>query len=297
MKQHVLEFLSSGLKITKSRGHLVVLSQKGEVEIPLDDIFSVLILSEDILISTNIISTLIEKDVPIIFCDSRYTPLGSLLNYQGHHLTQQRQSSQISLSDIQRGRLWQKVVKQKIDAQFSLLGTLGKENNILNKHRAEVEVHDESNIEAQAARFYWKSLFGNEFRRDPMFPGVNSFLNYGYAILRSAVARSASACGLNPSIGIHHQNFQNPFCLVDDLMEPFRPLVDNYSYLLRDENDLTPANKKKLSILLEHEVSYLGEKKALSSAIHEYCQSFTLAILRGDYKLFNTSIKLNFHAL
>lgn len=114
MKSHVLEFLSPGLKITKSRGHLTVRSSKSEIEIPLDDIFTALVLSEDILISTNVFTSLIKKNVPIIFCDSKYTPLASMLSYQGHHLTQKRQAAQVSLSDIQRGRLWQKIVKQKI---------------------------------------------------------------------------------------------------------------------------------------------------------------------------------------
>lgn len=297
MKEHVLEFLSPGLKITKSRGHLVVLSPKGESEIPLDDIFAALVLSEDILVSTNVITSLIEKNVPIIFCDNKYTPLASLLSHQGHHLTQKRQTAQISLSEIQRGRLWQKTVKQKVLHQSLLLKMQNKQQPLIEKFYNEIEIHDSTNLEAQAARIYWKSLFGEEFRRDPLLSGVNSFLNYGYAILRSAVARSVAASGLNPTIGIHHSNFENPFCLVDDLMEPFRPLVDNYCYSIKDEDDLTTKNKRKLSIILEHEVVYRGEKKALSSAIHEYCQSFTTAVVDGDYKLFDTSIKLNFYAI
>ncbi|AGH95127.1 type II CRISPR-associated endonuclease Cas1 [Pseudobdellovibrio exovorus] len=297
MKNHVLEFLSPGLKITKSRGHLVVLSSKGESEIPLDDIFTALILSEDVLISTNVVTSMIERNIPIIFCDSKYTPLASMLGYQGHSLTQKRQAAQISLSDIQKGRLWQKAVKQKIWQQHQLLKHLKKEQILMDKFFHEVEIHDETNLEAQAARLYWKTLFGDNFRRDPVLSGTNSFLNYGYAILRSAVARSVASSGLNPTIGIHHSNFENPFCLVDDLMEPFRPLVDSYCYTLQDESDLSPQNKRKLSIILEHEVIYRNEKKPLSSAIHEYCHSFTNAILNADYKLFDTSINLNFYAI
>lgn len=297
MKNHVLEFLSPGLKITKSRGHLVVLSSKGETEIPLDDIFAALVLSEDILISTNVITSLIDKNVPLIFCDSKYTPLASMLSHQSHHLTQKRQAAQINLSDTQKGRLWQKVVKQKILHQYQLLESLKKNCALLNKFHHEVEIHDENNLEAQAARVYWKTLFGNDFRRDPVLSGINSFLNYGYAILRSAVARSVASSGLNPTIGIHHSNFENPFCLVDDLMEPFRPLVDSYCYSMRDESDLNTQNKRKLSIILEHEVIYKTEKKSLSSAIHEYCHSFTNALLNADHKLFDTSSKLNFYEI
>lgn len=297
MKDHVLEFLSPGLKLTKSRGHLIVSSAKGETEIPLDDIFTALILSEDILISTNVISTLLEKNTPIIFCDSKYTPTGALLQYNGHFQTQKRQASQISLSDIQKGRLWQKLIKQKILHQHLLLKILSKENSLIYKFSNEVDIHDNGNIEAQAARSYWKSLFGDEFRRDPTLSGTNSFLNYGYAILRSAVARSVASCGLNPILGVHHSNFENPFCLVDDLIEPFRPIVDNYCYSLKDETDLNPKNKKKLSLILEHEVEYKNEKKTLSSAIHEYCQSFSNAVIQADYKIFESDINLKFYAI
>lgn len=297
MKDHVLEFVSSGLKLTKSRGHLVVLSSQGESKIPLDDIFTALILAEDILISTNVITSLIEKNIPIIFCDGKYTPLASMLSYQGHHLTQKRQTAQIALSDIQRGRLWQKVVKQKVYNQHLLLRALNKDSVLIEKFSNEIEIHDNTNLEAQAARIYWRTLFGDDFRRDPVLSDVNSFLNYGYAILRSAVARSVAASGLNPTLGIHHSNFENPFCLVDDLMEPFRPIADNYCYFLKNEQELTPPNKKKLASILEHEVVYRNERKTLSSAIHEYCQSFTTAVLNADYKVFDTSLTSNFYAL
>lgn len=297
MKSHILEFLSPGLKITKSRGAMVVSSSTGETKIPIDDISGVLVLSEDILISTNIVSSLIERNIAIIFCDTKYSPLASLLSYQHHHLTQKRQIAQISLSSIQKGRLWQKIIKQKILNQSQLLKDLKKDTNLLDKFYAEVEIHDQGNSEAHAARSYWKLLFGDDFRRDPQLSGINSFLNYGYAILRSAIARSIAACGLNPSMGIHHSNYSNPFCLVDDLMEPFRPLVDSYCYSLREENELTPLIKRKISALLEHEVTYGGKRKSLSSAIGEYCQSFTEAVMSADYKVLNVQLKLDFYEL
>jgi CRISPR-associated protein Cas1 len=295
MKNHVLEFLSPGLKITKSRGHMLVSSIKGETEVPLDDITTALVLSEDILISTNIIIALVERNVPIIFCDSKYNPTATLLQYSGHFQTQKRQSAQISLSDIQTGRLWQKIVKKKIENQSELLKKLKLNNQMLNKFSDEVEIHDNTNIEAQAARYYWKTLFGDNFRRDPVMAGTNSFLNYGYAIIRSAVARGVVSSGLNPSLGVHHSNFENPFCLVDDLIEPFRPLVDNYCFALKEETELSPANKKKLSMILEHQVEYRGEKKILSSAVSEYCHSFATAVMQSEYKIFNTDVCLNLY--
>ena len=297
MKPHVLEFISSGLKITKSRGHMVVISSQGEREIPLDDIYSALVLSEDILISTNLIAALVERNIPIIFCDSKYSPTASLLQYNGHYLTQKRQAAQIDLSNIQKGRFWQMLVKKKILNQHLLLQKLRIEAGRLVKFHHEVEVNDENNQEAQAARFYWQKIFGEDFRRDPELCGVNSFLNYGYAVLRSAIARNVAANGLNPTIGIHHSNFENPFCLVDDLIEPFRPIVDNYVYHIRDEVELDTKNKRKLSVILEHEVEYKSEKKSLSSAISEYCHSFANAIVKADYKSFDAEINLQFYEI
>ena len=297
MKNRVLEFMSPGFKLTKSRGHLIVTSKTSEVEVPIDDIFCALILSDDVLISTNLIKTFLQKDIPIIFCDEKYEPTGSLIKHKGHHLTQKRQHAQINLSDIQIGRLWQKIVTQKVLNQHLLLKKLNLENRLLYKFANEIEIHDNTNLEAQSARFYWKTLFTDDFRRDPVLTGVNSFLNYGYAILRSAVARSLAAAGLNLALGVHHHNFENPFCLVDDLIEPFRPIVDNYVFEIKAETELNSEIKKKLALILEHSVEYKKEKKSLSSAIHEVCFSYTNAVLESDHKLLDVDINLNFYAV
>ncbi len=299
MKSRVLEFMTPGFKLTKSRGHLIVSSKINEVEIPIDDVFCALILSDDVLISTNVIKTFLQKDIPIIFCDEKYEPSGCLIKYKGHHLTQKRQHAQINLSDIQIGRLWQKIIKQKVLNQHLLLQKLNLENRLLYKFANEIEIHDNTNLEAQSARLYWKSLFGDNFRRDPILTDANCFLNYGYAILRSAVARSLAAAGLSLAIGVHHHNFENPFCLVDDLIEPFRPIVDNYVYEINNQkfSELNSQTKKKLASVLEHSVLYKNEKKSLASAIHEVCFSYTNAVLESDYKLFDVSIDLNFYAL
>jgi len=295
MKPHVLEFLRSGLKITKARGHLVVLVQDDEIKIPLDDVFSALILSEDILISTNVVTAFVERNIPILFCDGKYNPVASLINYFGHHLMQRHQNLQIALSENQKGRLWQKIIKNKISNQAALLKTLKKNEGLMSKFIQEVEVHDQTNIEAQAAKYYWRALFGSDFRRDQNGGGVNSFLNYGYAILRSAVARYVATVGLSPLLGIHHSNQSNPFCLIDDLMEPFRPLVDNLCYHMKSESELNPEVKKKLASVLLHLVNYKNEEKALSSALSEYSYSFLSAVIEGDYKTFDLEFQLNFY--
>lgn len=290
MKDHILEFTSSGARLTKRRGHLIVEVEDRKTEIPLDDIFGVLILGEDIWLSTNVISALLERDVSIQFCDSRYMPTGILTPLVGHGLTRSRQLAQMSLSIAQNGRLWQKVVIQKILNQANVLSGLGLDARPLLKYSKEVQTEDLKNHEAQAARIYWPTLFGTDFRRDQNAGKLNSFLNYGYAVIRSSVARYTVACGLNPALGIFHRNLENPFCLVDDLMEPFRPFSDALCVKFEAEEDLTTAIKRELASVLETRVEYKNEQKSLRSAMQEYCQSFSRAVLLSDWREFDTAV-------
>lgn len=150
-------------------------------------------------------------------------------------------------------KIWQLIVKEKIKNQSKVLKMFNKENKLQFIYKT-VLSGDSSNREAYAARLYFKSLFGTDFVRDKEMKGVNSFLNYGYAILRSSLARYVVAAGLNPSYGVGHYNKLNPFCLVDDLIEPFRPIVDCYVYRLFEQQkgltDLTTEHKAALSGLL-----------------------------------------------
>lgn len=292
MKDHILEFTRSGSRLTKRRGHLIVEIDEQRTEIPLDDIFGVLILSEDIWISTNVLSGLLERGIAVQFCDSRYMPSGLLLPFVGHSLTRSRQLAQIKLSKPQVGRLWQKIIVQKISNQANVLSILKLNDVHVKKFICEVEIHDVGNHEAQAARVYWQNLFGRDFRRNSKDGGLNSFLNYGYAVLRSSISRYSVACGLNPALGLFHKNMENPFCLVDDLMEPFRPIVDRHCFFLQEEKELNPSIKKGLVAILEHFVEYRGEKKTLRSAMQEYCQSFARSVLGGDWRLFDVDIRI-----
>lgn len=200
--------------------------------------------------------------------------------------------SQISLSDVQARRLWQRIVVKKIDNQCLCLKELDLEFSALREFPKRVDSGDPTNVEAQAARLYWNKLFGPEFRRDSDFDGINSFLNYGYAILRSSVARYAVASGLNPSLGVFHKNMENAFCLVDDLMEPFRPIVDYHCYPYKDHVELTTSIKKILVGVLEHQVRYNGEKKSLRNAIQEYCYSFCESIMAADFRKFDVEVEI-----
>lgn len=293
MKDHLLEFVSPGTSLKKKRGLLEVRLAENVVEIPFADIQGCIIISPDIHLSSAVLVEFLSHGICIQVTDDKYNPQGVLAPFVGHHLQNVRLSAQIALSESSKGRFWQKVITKKIQHQMLHLEKLEKNVTVLKKFSMEVKAKDEGNLEAQAARIYWRELFGDDFRRDPQMSGVNSFLNYGYAVLRSAVARSTVACGLNPSLGIFHKNMENPFCLVDDLMEPFRPYVDEIVYRYRDEVDLNTEIKKALVSVLEMPTIYMNQKKVLRSTIHDYCGSFTKAVLDKKVDFFNLDFSKN----
>jgi len=183
---------------------------------------------------------------------------------------------QIQLSKPLQKKVWKKIVKAKIQAQADFLKSIEKQHKPLEKIALRVKSGDPENLESFAARYYWKTLFGNEFRRNQDIGGVNAFLNYGYAILRAATARAICATGLNPSIGIHHHNQYDNLCLADDLMEPLRPLVDFivFNIVINEEiHELEPKHKRSLLSLLYAPVNLIGKEFPLSIAIQSYAAS------------------------
>ena len=157
-----------------------------------------------------------------MLCGSDYLPTAWLWPVDGHHVQALRMRCQLGASRPLCKRLWQVVVKAKISQQKNVLDLLQFCDGGLGSLARRVKSGDPDNVEAQAARRYWPLLFGKEFRRERYGPFPNPFLNYGYTVLRAAMARAVVSAGLHPSLGIHHHNRANPMCLVDDLMEPFR---------------------------------------------------------------------------
>lgn len=158
-----------------------------------------------------------------------------------------------------RKRLWKQIVQAKINAQAVAIAYFGESNRPLQRMASKVRSGDPSNIDGQAARLYWKLLFGESFRRDRDAPGANAMLNYGYTVLRAVVARQVMAAGLHPGIPLHHANESNAMRLVDDLMEPFRPLVD---VCVRK---LIAAGRSKLDAGTRRELAILGTRSALTA--------------------------------
>ncbi len=200
---------------------------------------------------------------------------------------------QIKLTLPIKKRIWQQVVKQKISNQALVLKEFNKNEKSLVRLAKQVKTGDSENLEAQAAQKYWQLLFGNTFRRDTNATGINSLLNYGYAIVRAVIARAIVASGLHPALGVQHHNQYNGLCLADDLMEPFRPWIDWLVYRLNQEEkieDVNQENKQVMLSLLSDTVLYNQQKMPLMVACH-----YLLADVKRAFK--DKTIKINYPVL
>ena len=200
--------------------------QRTTKTLPIEDLGVVILEHPHITLSSSLLEELMNAQVAVITCNSKYMPSGLFLPLEGNSTQTERIRTQLEASVPLKKQLWQQTVKAKIDNQARVLEKLGVPSERLKNLQQNVLSGDSGNLEAQAASHYWGKIYGNNFvrSRDPETP--NAQLNYGYAILRSVVARALTASGMFPSIGIHHKNKYNAFCLADDIMEPYRPYID-----------------------------------------------------------------------
>lgn len=236
------------------RGHQTV----GRV--PLEDIGLLILDAADTTYTHHVLVRVLELKGAVLLCGRDHHPAGLMLP-QENSLQTQRLLSQTSVSKPLLKQLWKQVVQAKLRNQAGVL----QDDRAARKIRSlvsKVRSGDPSNIEAQGARRYWKTLFGEEFRRSREGKPPNNLLNYGYMAMRAAVARSIAAAGLHPSLGLHHHNRNNHFCLADDLVEPLRPLVDQAVARLYQDGteEITRESKTELLQLLTSEVEVSGNK-------------------------------------
>lgn len=240
---------------------------------PIEDIGIVMLDHQQITITQALMAKLLENNVAVITCDGTHHPAGILFNLEGNTLQSQIHQIQILASQPLKKQLWQQTVSSKIWNQAQLLKVQRVENKYLTSLCEKVKSGDTDNSEAKAAAYYWKHLFPAflEFRRERYGPPPNNLLNYGYAILRAMVARALTASGLLPTLGIHHKNQYNAFCLADDIMEPYRPYVDQIVCGIIRMNgkflDMTPSMKKELLSLPSFDVVLEGKKSPMINAI------------------------------
>jgi CRISPR-associated protein Cas1 len=219
MVKRTLHF-SNPAHLSFSNAQLVI-ELKGEQKItktiPIEDIGIVILEHPQITLSMSVLDALIKANAALISCDDHYMPSGMFLPLDGHNTQTERVRNQLNASEPLKKQLWQQTIKCKIENQAAVLEKLGLDSTRLKLLATKVLSGDTSNLEAQAASYYWKQLYGSNFVRSRKMESPNAQMNYGYAILRSLVGRALSASGMYPSVGIHHRNKYNAFCLADDI--------------------------------------------------------------------------------
>lgn len=241
--------------------------------IPIEDIGVVVLEDRQITITNVALDALLQNNCALITCDDKHMPAGMLLPLEGNTIQSERFANQIEASLPLKKQLWQQTVQAKIRNQASVLKRMsGIEVGCMLAWANDVKSGDSDNLEGRAAAYYWKNIFPNlpGFTRDREGEMPNNLLNYGYAIVRAVIARALVASGLLPTLGIHHHNRYNAFCLADDIMEPYRPYVDEMVInIMRsdiDYGELTPDLKKQLLGLPVTEVVIGGQRSPLMVA-------------------------------
>lgn len=257
--------------------------------IPIEDIGVVILDNKQITITQGLLEALLDNNCAVITCDSKRMPTGLLLPLSGNTVQNERFRAQLDSSLPLKKQLWQQTIEAKIRNQATALKwATGEEHPNMLKWAESVRSGDADNMEARAAVYYWRNLFPGDplFVREQDADGVNALLNYGYAILRAIVARALVGSGLLPTLGIHHHNRYNAYCLADDIMEPYRPYVDKMVAGLLDKDglgEMTQENKVALLNLPVEEVMIAGRRSPLMIAVSHTCTSL-VKCFRGEIR-------------
>jgi len=253
MTDRILEISDEPARLS-ARGGLLVVARPGrdEVSLPFADLAVLVVSHPQVSYTQAVLAELVASGGAFVACDKRHLPVGMLLPLDAHYVQVERFAVQAQAPLPLRKRLWREIVRAKVRAQGSVLAALHGDDRGLCALAGKVRSGDPSNIEAQASRRYWPALFADPaFRRSTEAEDQNRLLNYGYAVLRAIVARAIAAAGLHPSLGLHHHNRYNSFCLADDLMEPFRPAVDKAVWELMQKGgpDLALDRETKTALI------------------------------------------------
>lgn len=244
-----------------------------EKTVPIEDVGICILDNFQITITQGLIEKMLQNNIALIHCNSKSMPNGIMLPMVGNTLQSERYGIQLEASLPLKKQLWQQTIMAKINNQAAVLkkNTQNEIGNMI-KWSKTVKSDDSDNLEARAAVYYWSHLFHNipKFRRDRdgIFP--NNLLNYGYAILRAIIARALVSTGLLPAVGIHHHSKYNPYCLADDIMEPFRPYIDEYILTIMEqfpqETELTKEVKAALLKIPVLDVNINNNRSPLMTA-------------------------------
>jgi CRISP-associated protein Cas1 len=286
--KRIIDISSDGKHLSRKRGFLLVQQNGEEIgRIALDEIYALVIHANGVTYTNSLLVSLAEHGAIVVLCGSNHFPLAYVTALDGHHTQAGRINSQIQASLPLKKQLWRSLVIEKIKMQAAVLEAFSIPNARLLHLSRRVKSGDPDNIEAQAARFYWPCLFGKSFTRDRQAEGINAMLNYGYTLLRASVARSIVASGLLPSLGVNHKSRTNAFALADDIIEPFRPLVDAAvkGLSLNGANQVTPDTKKVLTKLINLDLDLDEKRSPLTSVLNSICNSLVISFEEGKHLL------------
>lgn len=263
--------VSSVAKLDYQIGYLVVRGQE-TTRIHIHEVSTLIVESTAVSMTAYLLNELVKNKVKVIFCDEKRNPVSELLPYYGSHDTSLKIRNQIKWDDIQKKEIWTQIVKEKIFQQAYLLKRLGyQEYDMLTEYMDELETGDVTNREGHAAKVYFNAMFGKSFTRTEECP-VNAALNYGYSIILSMFTREIASNGYLTQLGLFHDNMFNPFNLASDLMEPYRPIVDEFVWQMRPEK-FEKEEKHMVLELLGHEVFIAGRREVVENAVKIYTKS------------------------
>jgi CRISPR-associated protein Cas1 len=262
-----------------------------QATLPIEDLGVVIVDDVRASYTQAVFIELLEAGATVMVTGRDHLPAGMMLPLDAHHVQTERHRAQVEASEPVKKRAWQALIRCKISQQSAMLEHFNGEDGGLLPMSRRVRSGDPENLEAQAAQRYWPRLFGKEFRRDRGIEGINALLNYGYAIVRGATARCVVASGLIPSLGVFHRNRSNPFCLADDLLEPYRPFVDWRVKLLVEQNkDTMPtledrAARAELLTIFNETVLVDSRRMPLLLALQTSAASLCRTLTEGDPEL------------
>lgn len=282
--ERIVDIATDGRHLSAYRGFLLVTEDRAEVgRIPLDDIAAIIVHAHGVTWTTSLIAALAERGAPMVLCGSNHAPIAVCLPLDGHHGQNARIRAQWEAGRPLAKQLWREIVVCKIRWQAAALEAQGHQATAFDLLARRVRSGDPENVEAQAARRYWPLMMGEDFRRDRDAEGINGLLNYGYTVMRSLCARAVVAAGLHPSIGVHHANRGNAFALADDLIEPFRPLVDALTVKLvgRGCTAVAPEAKRAFAGLIAVDLPGEAGTTTVSTAALRAAQSLARSFETG----------------
>lgn len=287
MIRKTVEFSTAGTRLSVANKQLVIeRPEQPKATLPIEDLGVVIVDDVSASYTQAVFIELLTAGATVMITGRNHLPLGLMLPLDAHHVQTERHRAQVEAGEPRKKRMWQALVRAKIAQQGAVLEHFAGHDGGLTPMSRRVGSGDPDNLEAQAAQRYWPLLFGKEFRRDREMDGVNALLNYGYAVVRAAAARAVVAAGLIPSLGVFHKNRANPFCLADDLLEPYRPFVDWRVRLIvaeRQTEELLSLDDRSVRtalLSLFNETIRIGERRlplllALHASAASLCRAYT----------------------